>query len=215
MKENYSVEKSIKLLKAWRENKDREALNLLIISNTGLVIYHAKKYLGNGLSLDELKSAGYLGLLNAVNHYNYEEKDNYNFVPYVSVAIKNTILNDLRKYRKHSYVLSLSEPVMNNDDNYELTLEDIISTDPDGLIDKVIDDMKIDIVKDSLKSLTSREQKIIILRYGLDDMHRKTQKEVAELFGCSPAIIAKQENKALVKMRHPKNTRKLINLIED
>ena len=75
--------------------------------------------------------------------------------------------------------------------------------------------MKIDIVREALQCLTSREQQIIFLRYGLDEVHKKTQDEVAEIFGCSKATIAKQEQKALVKMRHPRNTRKLKDFIED
>ena len=75
--------------------------------------------------------------------------------------------------------------------------------------------MKIDIVREALKSLTSREQQIILLRYGLDDANRKTQEEVAKIFKCSTHTIARQEQKALVKMRHPRNTRKLKDFIDD
>ena len=100
-------------------------------------------------------------------------------------------------------------------DGDELTLEDILSTDPDELIDNVIDGMKNDIVKDALKSLTTREQRIILLRYGLDDDHRKTQEEVAQILGCTKSTVSNQERKALIKMRHPRNTRKLKNLIEE
>ena len=53
------------------------------------------------------------------------------------------------------------------------------------------------------------------MRYGLDDKYKKTQAEIAELFGCSKQTIAKQEQKALVKMRHPRNTRKLKDFIEE
>lgn len=49
----------------------------------------------------------------------------------------------------------------------------------------------------------------------MDDVHRKTQEEVAQMLGCSQTSIAKQEQKALIKMRHPRNTRKLKDFIDD
>ena len=96
-----------------------------------------------------------------------------------------------------------------------MKLEDLIGTDAEQLMEDIISKMKIDIVREALQCLTSREQQIILLRYGLDDVHRKTQEEVAEIFDCSKKTIAKQEQRALVKMRHPKNTRKLKDFIDE
>ena len=137
------------------------------------------------------------------------------FSTYVGVAIENSIRYELRKYNKHSHVLSFEQPLGHNKNGDELTIEDIVGTDSEELLENVISEMKIDIVKEALKSLTSKEQQIIMLRYGLDEKHRKSQKEVAEMFDCSQSIIARQEKKALVKMRHPRNTRKLKDFIED
>lgn len=75
--------------------------------------------------------------------------------------------------------------------------------------------MKIDVVRNALQCLTSREKQIIFLRYGLNDEEAKTQGEVAEIFGCSQAYIARQEQRALIKMRHPRNTRKLKDFVGD
>ena len=99
----------------------------------------------------------------------------------------------------------------------KVSLNDIIELQDDYVKNEDIEpnEMKIDIVREALQCLTSREQQIILLRYGLDEVHKKTQDEVAEIFGCSKTTIAKQEQKALVKMRHPRNTRKLKDFIED
>ena len=53
------------------------------------------------------------------------------------------------------------------------------------------------------------KRQIILLRYGLDEIHKKTQAEIAKMLDCSTALIHKQEQRALVKMRHPRNTIKL------
>lgn len=204
-----------KCLIAWREYGDEEAVKNLIICNGGLVGFFAKKYLGKGLTFDELRSAGNLGLLNAINRFNYGERAIEGFVNYISVAIDNQMKQELKKYNKHSHVLSFEQPIGQNKDGDEMKIEDLIGTDADQLIEDVISEMKIEIVREALQCLTSRERQIILLRYGLDEVHKKTQDEVAEIFGCSKATIAKQEQRALVKMRHPRNTRKLKDFIED
>lgn len=210
-----TLEETEKYLKLYREFADEDALTLLVTCNSGLVRFFAKRYLGKGLTYDELVSAGNEGLIKAINKFDYEERDIQGFSTYISVAIENAMKYELRKYHKHSHVLSFEQPLGQNKDGDELTIEDIVGTDAEELMEDVISEMKIDIVREALKSLTSREQQIIFLRYGLDDVHRKTREEVAQMLGCSQTSIAKQEQKALIKMRHPRNTRKLKDFIDD
>ena len=210
-----SLEETKKCLRAWREFSDKEALEVLMVCNGGLVVFFVKKYLGKGLTFDELKSAGDEGLLRAINKFDYKEREIEKFGSYISVAIENQIRIELKKYNKHSHVLSFDQPIGQNKDGDEMTIEDLIGTDANQLIEDVISEMKIDIVREALQCLTSRERQIILLRYGLDDTHKKTQDEIAEIFGCSKSLIAKQEKKALIKMRHPRNTKKLKDFIEE
>lgn len=210
-----SLEETKKCLRAWREFSDKEALEVLMVCNGGLVVFFVKKYLGKGLTFDELKSAGDESLLRAINKFDYKEREIEKFSSYISVAIENQIRIELKKYNKHSHVLSFDQPIGQNKDGDEMTIEDLIGTDANQLIEDVISEMKIDIVRDALQCLTSRERQIILLRYGLDDTHKKTQDEIAEIFGCSKSLIAKQEKKALIKMRHPRNTKKLKDFIEE
>lgn len=215
MARRLSLDETKNCLRAWRELGDEDALEVLTICNGGLVGFFAKKYLGKGLTFEELQSAGNEGLINAINKFNYNEKAIEGFSSYISIAIENQMKMELRKYNKHSHVLSFEQPIGQNKDGDEMKIEDLIGTDAEQLIEDVISEMKIDIVREALQCLTSREQQIILLRYGLDEVHKKTQDEVAEIFGCSKATIAKQEQRALVKMRHPRNTRKLKDFIEE
>lgn len=215
MARRLSLDETKNCLRAWRELGDEDALEVLTICNGGLVGFFAKKYLGKGLTFEELQSAGNEGLINAINKFNYNEKAIEGFSSYISIAIENQMKMELRKYNKHSHVLSFDQPIGQNKDGDEIKIEDLIGTDAEQLIEDVISEMKIDIVREALQCLTSREQQIILLRYGLDEVHKKTQDEVAEIFGCSKATIAKQEQRALVKMRHPRNTRKLKDFIEE
>lgn len=215
MARRLTLDETKSCLRAWRELADEEALEVLTICNGGLVGFFAKKYLGKGLTFEELQSAGNEGLINAINKFDYNERAIEGFSSYISIAIENQMKMELRKYNKHSNVLSFDQPIGQNKDGDEMKIEDLVGTDAEQLIEDVISEMKIDIVREALQCLTSREQQIIFLRYGLDEVHKKTQDEVAEIFGCSKATIAKQEQKALVKMRHPRNTRKLKDFIED
>lgn len=215
MARRLSVDETKNCLRAWRELSDEDALELLVICNGGLVGFFAKKYLGKGLTFEELKSAGTEGLINAINKFDYNERAIEGFSSYVSIAIENQIRMELRKYNKHSHVLSFDQPIGQNKDGDEMTIEDLVGTDAEQLIEDVISEMKIDIVREALQCLTSRERQIILLRYGLDEAHKKTQDEIAEIFGCSKTTIANQEQKALIKMRHPRNTRKLKDFIEE
>lgn len=215
MAKRLTLEETKKFLRAWRELSDEDALNVLTVCNLGLVGFFAKKYLGKGLTFEELQSAGSEGLINAINKFDYNERPMEGFASYISIAIENQMKNELRKYNKHSHVLSFEQPIGQNKDGDEIKIEDLVGTDAEQLIEDLISEMKIDIVREALRCLTSREQQIIFLRYGLDEANKKTQDEVAEIFGCSKVTIAKQEQKALIKMRHPRNTRKLKDFIEE
>jgi len=115
----------------------------------------------------------------------------------------------------HAEVLSFSQSIGQNKDGKEQTLEDTLGTDDDMLINDVLSDIKSEVVKNALNSLTSKERKIILLRYGLEKDKCKTLEEVGEIFGVTRERIRQTEEKALIKMRHPRNTRKLKDFIED
>ncbi len=215
MAKRLTLDETQKCLKAWREIDDKDALNALTICNSGLVTFFAKKYLGKGLTFEELQSAGTEGLLNAINKFDYKERSIEGFSSYIAVAIEHQIRRDLEKNNKHSQVLSLEQTIGQNKDGDEMKIEDIIGTDAEELFENVVAEMKIDIVREALQSLTSKELQIILLRYGLDEAHKKSLEEVAEIFGCSRTTIANQEQRALIKMRHPRNTRKLKDFIDE
>lgn len=203
-----------KCLYLWQAFGDQEAATLLIESNMGLVKLIANKYKSSGLQYDELVSAGREGLFNAIRKFDYEERPMEGFSSYIGISIENAIRQELRKYNKHSHVLSFDQPLGHNKDGDELRIEDIVGTDEDELMDNVINEIKNEVLRSALQCLTTREKRIIFLRYGLDEAHQKTQEEIAAMFNCSRTLISKQESKALTKMRHPKNTRKIKDFLD-
>lgn len=215
MNRRLTLEETKKCLIAWQKLKDQDALTLLVTCNNGLIIYFVKKFLGKGLTFEELQSVGKEGFIRACSKIDYHDMTLTNFSSYVSTAIINQIKRELNWYSKHSHVISFEEPIAFSKDGDEMKVEDLLGSDPEELIENVIAEIKSDILKEALQSLTSRERQIILLRYGLDDKHRMTQSEISKLFHCSKQTISIQEQKALRKMRHPKNTRKLKDFIEE
>lgn len=214
MYEKLTEEETKQYLVAWRKFKDKKSRDILISNNIRLVTFIAKKYLGKGLSYDEILSAGSLGLMNAINKFDYEDYPLNTFSTYISTAIENQIKRDLNSCNKHNHVLSFEEPLGTSKDGDEMTLGQTLGTDIDELTENVDVNLKKDILIKSLKCLTTREKEIILLRYGLNGKDGKTLEEIAEIFNCSRQTILNQERKALIKMHHPRNTRKLKDFVD-
>ncbi len=215
MAKRLNLEETEKCLRAWRECQDENALLLLVTCNGGLITHIAKRNLKDGPTFEDLFSAGKEGLIKAIENFNYNEYGIQSFSSYISHYIEGYILREKQRFTKHNHVLSFEQPIGQNKNGDEMRIEDIVGTDAEQLIENVISEMQIDIVREALQCLTSKEQQIILLRYGLDETYRKTQEEVAQILNCSQAQIARIEQKALVKMRHPRNTRKLKDFIDE
>ena len=209
-----TLEETYKYLLLWRESKDKDALTTLVTGNAGLIHFFVKRYIGKGLTYEELLSSGNEALITAINLFNYKENNINCFSTYISNAIENEIKKEIKKYRKHSHVLSFNQALGKNRNGDELLIENVIGTDSDDLIESIIHKFRLDIVRELLNCLTLREKQIILYRFGLDNTIKKTQEEIASIFGCSRRTIINQENKALLKMRHSKNAREIRTFIE-
>lgn len=98
-------EEEFDLLKRIREDKDEEAKNRLVLANLRLVISVAKKSLGNGLPLIDLISEGNLGLLKAIDKFDYTKGHRFSTyaVWWIKQSIKKAIINIGRDIRIPSY----------------------------------------------------------------------------------------------------------------
>lgn len=98
-------DEEFELLRKIREDKDEEAKNRLVLANLRLVISVAKKSLGNGLPLIDLISEGNLGLLKAIDKFDYTKGHRFSTyaVWWIKQAIKKAIINIGRDIRIPSY----------------------------------------------------------------------------------------------------------------
>ena len=158
-----------------------------------------KKYYGTQSEQDDLVSIGTIGLIKAINTFDMNK--NIKLSSYASRCIENEILMHFRNAKKSAQDISLNETIDTDKDGNPLTLLDIMSVD-DNIIDNL--DLKLNSKKLGQfikEELNEREQKIIVLRYGLDGKEAMTQKSVAKMLGISRSYVSRIETKALKQLR--------------
>lgn len=180
------------------EKGDMEARNILVEHNLRLVAHIAKKY-SNEYNADDLISVGIIGLIKGINTFKPEK--NNKLAAYISRCIDNEILMFLRSTKKISNETSLDEAIGTDKDGNALTIADIIPAENEDIIEAI--SVKNDIKKlyrIMERVLKKSEIDIIIKRYGLGGIQRKTQREVAAELGISRSYVSRIEKKALKKL---------------
>lgn len=177
-----------------------KAKNILIERNLRLVAHIVKKYQGSPEELDDLISIGTIGLIKAVHTFDVKKASRLS--TYAARCIDNELLMYFRSKKKTNREVSLYEPIGTDKEGNEISLLDVIETEP------------VDVVKEySLKQdaaflyqllpevLTKREQEIITFRYGLYGQREETQREIAKRLNISRSYVSRIEKNALIKLR--------------
>lgn len=182
------------------QNGDMHARDILIERNLRLVAHIVKKYINSGKETDEMISVGIVGLVKAVNTYNFEKGSR--LATYAARCIDNELLMLMRGDRKLSREVSLYDPIGTDKEGNEITLLSILEHENEDIIDQL--DKKQSLRKLSKilsKVLTPREYFVVIRRYGLYGHHETTQRELAEQLNISRSYVSRIEKKALEKLR--------------
>ncbi len=182
------------------QNGDMNARDILIERNLRLVAHIVKKYMNSGKETDEMISVGIVGLVKAVNTYNFEKGSR--LATYAARCIDNELLMLMRGDRKLSREVSLYDPIGTDKEGNEITLLSILEHEEEDIIDQL--DKKQSLRKLSKilsKALTPREYFVVIRRYGLYGHHETTQRELAEQLNISRSYVSRIEKKALEKLR--------------
>lgn len=193
-----SAERERECLSAYREEGDIAARNELIEHNLRLVAHIIKKYYSAVRDQDDLISIGTIGLIKAVNTFDYTK--GIRLATYASRCIENEILMHFRAGKKSAQDVSFSDPIDTDKDGNPLTLMDVIAED-----DHIVENLELKVNAERLhryivEVLEPREREIIEWRYGLvgDGL---TQREVAKKLDISRSYVSRIEKKALEKLK--------------
>lgn len=184
----------LKLLQTGDEN----ARNTLVEHNLRLVAHLTKKFEGTGEDNDDLISIGTIGLIKAINTFKSDK--GVRLATYAARCIENEILMHLRSIKKTKGEVSIHDPIGVDREGNEISLIDVLGTEPDIVANTVelLHEQQRMLAK--LNHLNGREKKVLIMRYGLFNSFRKTQREIAKTLGISRSYVSRIEKKALEKL---------------
>lgn len=177
---------------------DQNARNKLIEHNLRLVAHIAKKYENSFEDKDDILSIGIIGLIKAVDSFNYKAKNK--LATYAAKCIENEILMNFRSNKNKRNNTWLSTPIGLDKDGNEIELMDIVKDESMLVEDQLILDETYKKLYESLKLLTPRELDIISRRYGLFNKKVETQKDIAKQMKISRSYVSRIEKRALMKL---------------
>ena len=177
-----------------------EAKDILIQRNLRLVAHIVKKYQGAGEDSDDLISIGTIGLIKAIQTFDFQKASRLS--TYAARCIDNELLMLLRSKKKSNKEVSLYEPIGTDKEGNEISLLDVIESEPVDVVRNYSLKQDIDYLYQLIpKILSQREQEIITLRYGLYGKEELTQREIAKRLNISRSYVSRIEKTALLKLR--------------
>ncbi|GAB6182047.1 RNA polymerase sporulation sigma factor SigK [Desulfotomaculum defluvii] len=179
-------------------NGDEPARNILTERNLRLVAHIVKKFDSTGEDVDDLISIGTIGLIKAINTFKPDKGTR--LATYAARCIENEILMHLRFIKKVKAEVSLYDPIGVDKEGNEISLIDILGTDPEVVADTVELTFEKNRLLEKVCKLTTREKRVLEMRFGLGSTVRKTQREIARTLGISRSYVSRIEKRALNKL---------------
>lgn len=177
---------------------DKEARNKLIEHNLRLVAHIVKKFDYKNIDQDDLISIGTIGLIKGID--SYSSRHGTRITTYCARCIENEILMYFRSNNKNNKNISINESIGFDKEGNEITILDVLKMPKPDFAEELQVKDNIELLKDYIKVLNSREKEIIVKRYGLNNTNEQTQKEIAKELKISRSYVSRIEKRALTKI---------------
>src|SRR5690606_7622511 len=171
----------------------------LVARNLRLVAHIVTKFDNTAEDTDDLISIGTIGLMKAIN--TSDRRKNTRLATYAARGIEDEIVVRLRSSKETRSEVLLYDPFGADKEGNEITLLDILGTDPDAVLDRVEWQLEHEKLRKIMQRLTRREKRILELRYGLLDGVRQTQRDISRLLGISRSYVSRIEKRAITKLQ--------------
>lgn len=182
---------------------NEDAKVVLTERNLRLVAHIVKKFDSTGEDNDDLISIGTIGLIKAINTFN--KAKGTRLATYAAKCIENEILMHLRSIKKNRQEVSIYDPIGIDKEGNEITLIDVLGTDPEVVADVVENEFEQKRLLEKVVRLTSREKRVLEMRFGLFNGIRRTQREIARRLGISRSYVSRIEKRAISKLNKEYN----------
>ncbi|MBS3937463.1 MAG: RNA polymerase sporulation sigma factor SigK [Peptococcaceae bacterium] len=189
-----SDEEEHKYLLAYKKG-DQQARCILIEHNLRLVAHIVKKYDSAGDDVEDLISIGTIGLMKGVNTFDMDK--GVRLATYAARCIENEILMHLRAMKKTRSNVFIREPIGIDKEGNEITLLDSLASEDDPIPDMVETSLQHEKLQELLTRLDRRERMVLLLRFGLVDNVRLTQREIAKELKISRSYVSRIEKQAM------------------
>ena len=176
-----------------------EHKDLLVVHNLRLVVYIARKYECPTATTEDLVSIGTIGLMKAVNTFDYTK--NIKLATCASPCIENEMLIYLRKTGNSKIELSFDEPLSTDWDGNEMTLRDVLGTEPDEISQNIEYEDEKKLLRKIVSNLPEKEKNIMNRRFGLNGYKALTQKQLADELSISQSYISRLEKRIISNLR--------------
>jgi RNA polymerase sporulation-specific sigma factor len=177
---------------------DTKARRTLIEHNLRLVAHIVKKFDNTGEDADDLISIGAVGLIKAID--TYDPSKGTRLATYAARCVENEILMFLRAAKRTRGEVSLYDPIGVDREGNEITLIDVLGSDPDAVHEQVAADVEMENLLRKLRYLDHKERTVLEMRFGLAGGRRRTQREVAKALGISRSYVSRIEKRAVSKL---------------